>query len=103
MGRRGPTEIILTHVVTILPFGDDAAGREHGTGRSSDVHRHPQSGAKAMTGENPSCRSGQPAGDRRAAPGAAHLIQAAPGDVTSSRPVTAADPDTTDLLSAAAR
>ncbi|MER6675963.1 Sec-independent protein translocase subunit TatA [Streptomyces sp. NPDC000983] len=86
MGRLGPTEIILILVVIILLFGaKKLPDMARSLGKSARILK---SEAKAMKED----------GDKSAAPAdpphtadeqpAQRIIQAAPGDVTSSRPVS---------------
>ncbi|KMS80923.1 Sec-independent protein translocase subunit TatA [Streptomyces leeuwenhoekii] len=84
MGRLGPTEIILILVVIILLFGaKKLPDMARSLGKSARILK---SEAKAMKEEDKSSApAGPPHGDE---PPAQRTIQAAPGDVTSSRPVT---------------
>lgn len=85
MGRLGPTEIILILVVIILLFGaKKLPDMARSLGKSARILK---SEAKAMKEED---KSSAPAGPPTPGeqPPAQRTIQAAPGDVTSSRPVT---------------
>ncbi|CQR64941.1 Sec-independent protein translocase subunit TatA [Streptomyces leeuwenhoekii] len=84
MGRLGPTEIILILVVIILLFGaKKLPDMARSLGKSARILK---SEAKAMKEEDKSSApAGPPHGDEQPAQ---RTIQAAPGDVTSSRPVT---------------
>ncbi|MCX5389671.1 Sec-independent protein translocase subunit TatA [Streptomyces sp. NPDC006482] len=89
MGRLGPTEIILILVVIILLFGaKKLPDMARSLGKSARILK---SEAKAMKSDDQQSAPADPphAGtgtqDQQPAP---RTIQAAPGDVTSSRPVT---------------
>ncbi|ALO07218.1 Sec-independent protein translocase protein TatA [Streptomyces venezuelae] len=91
MGRLGPTEIILILVVIILLFGaKKLPDMARSLGKSARILK---SEAKAMKSDDqqsapadpPQPHAGAGAQDQQPAP---RTIQAAPGDVTSSRPVT---------------
>ncbi|MFJ6522186.1 sec-independent protein translocase protein TatA [Streptomyces filamentosus] len=93
MGRLGPTEIILILVVIILLFGaKKLPDMARSLGKSARILK---SEAKAMKNDDQQSAPADPpppaAQDQQAAP---RTIQAAPGDVTSSRPV-AESTDTT--------
>ncbi|GAA2111770.1 Sec-independent protein translocase subunit TatA [Streptomyces synnematoformans] len=80
-GRLGPTEIILILVVVILLFGaKKLPDMARSLGKSARILK---SEAKAMKSEGKSDEDA-PADPPEPAP---KTIQAAPGDVTSSRPV----------------
>ncbi|MDT3725195.1 Sec-independent protein translocase subunit TatA [Streptomyces sp. DSM 41972] len=85
MGRLGPTEIILILVVIILLFGaKKLPDMARSLGKSARILK---SEAKAMKEDNKSSAPADPpATDEQ--PQTQRTIQAAPGDVTSSRPVT---------------
>ncbi|MEU1018581.1 Sec-independent protein translocase subunit TatA [Streptomyces sp. NPDC005900] len=85
MGRLGPTEIVLILVIVILLFGaKKLPDMARSLGKSARILK---SEAKAMKSESkaddavPADPPSDPAVQQR-------TIQAAPGDVTSSRPVT---------------
>ncbi|MCF3121328.1 Sec-independent protein translocase subunit TatA [Streptomyces arenae] len=84
MGRLGPTEIILILVIIVLLFGaKKLPDMARSLGKSARILK---SEAKAMKSESkddaaPADPPSDPAVQQR-------TIQAAPGDVTSSRPVT---------------
>ncbi|MFJ3817222.1 Sec-independent protein translocase subunit TatA [Streptomyces sp. NPDC090056] len=89
MGRLGPTEIILILVVIILLFGaKKLPDMARSLGKSARILK---SEAKAMKSDDQQSAPADPphtgtvAPDQPAAP---RTIQAAPGDVTSARPVT---------------
>ncbi|MFJ3585556.1 Sec-independent protein translocase subunit TatA [Streptomyces sp. NPDC090127] len=88
MGRLGPTEIILILVVIILLFGaKKLPDMARSLGKSARILK---SEAKAMKSED---QQSTPAPADPPTPGAQdqaapRTIQAAPGDVSSSRPVT---------------
>lgn len=89
-GRLGPTEIILILVIVVLLFGaKKLPDTARALGRSMRILK---SEAKAMKTDDAAAPA--PA-DADARPGAApetpRTIQAAPGDVTQSRPVGEAD------------
>ncbi|GAB2855503.1 Sec-independent protein translocase subunit TatA [Streptomyces deserti] len=83
-GRLGAPEIILILVVIILLFGaKKLPDMARSLGKSARILK---SEAKAMKEEGKtSTPAGPPNGEE---PPAQRTIQAAPGDVTSSRPVT---------------
>ncbi|AKH81482.1 preprotein translocase subunit TatA [Streptomyces sp. CNQ-509] len=81
-GRLGPTEIILILVVVILLFGaKKLPDMARSLGKSARILK---SEAKAMKNEGKTDEAA-PADPPQPAP---KTIQAAPGDVTSSRPVS---------------
>ncbi|MDX2676207.1 MULTISPECIES: Sec-independent protein translocase subunit TatA [unclassified Streptomyces] len=85
-GRLGAPEIILILVVVILLFGaKKLPDMARSLGKSARILK---SEAKAMKEEGSSTATpaGPPHNDEQ--PPAQRTIQAAPGDVTSSRPVT---------------
>ncbi|MFF3564281.1 Sec-independent protein translocase subunit TatA [Streptomyces sp. NPDC002574] len=80
-GRLGPTEIILILVVILLLFGAKRLpDMARGLGKSMRILK---SEAKAMKNDD-APPAEQPADAPQAAP---RTIQAAPGDVSSARPV----------------
>ncbi|MBX9364050.1 Sec-independent protein translocase subunit TatA [Streptomyces massasporeus] len=82
-GRLGAPEIILILVVIILLFGaKKLPDMARSLGKSARILK---SEAKAMKDENKS--STTPAGPPNSDDPSQRTIQAAPGDVTSSRPV----------------
>ncbi|MCX4510113.1 MULTISPECIES: Sec-independent protein translocase subunit TatA [Streptomyces] len=89
MGRLGPTEIILILVVIILLFGaKKLPDMARSLGKSARILK---SEAKAMKSDDQKSAPADPpvpgsAQDQTTS--APRTIQAAPGDVTSSRPVT---------------
>ncbi|GAB2913085.1 MULTISPECIES: Sec-independent protein translocase subunit TatA [Streptomyces] len=86
MGRLGPTEIILILVVIILLFGaKKLPDMARSLGKSARILK---SEAKAMKsdGQEDATTSAAPPHANGETP-AQRTIQAAPGDVTSSRPV----------------
>ncbi|MHA4778479.1 Sec-independent protein translocase subunit TatA [Streptomyces sp. MSC1_001] len=89
MGRLGPTEIILILVVIILLFGaKKLPDMARSLGKSARILK---SEAKAMKSDDQQSAPADPphAGNGTATDQPApRTIQAAPGDVTSSRPVT---------------
>ncbi|MET7755583.1 Sec-independent protein translocase subunit TatA [Streptomyces sp. NPDC005389] len=89
MGRLGPTEIILILVVIILLFGaKKLPDMARSLGKSARILK---SEAKAMKSDDQQSAPAEPPhpGTGTAAPEPApRTIQAAPGDVTSARPVT---------------
>ncbi|MEF9881930.1 Sec-independent protein translocase subunit TatA [Streptomyces sp. P9-A4] len=91
MGRLGPTEIILILVVVILLFGaKKLPDMARSLGKSARILK---SEAKAMKAEDQQSapadppQAGTAAGATAQDQPAPRTIQAAPGDVTSSRPV----------------
>ncbi|MDO0916223.1 Sec-independent protein translocase subunit TatA [Streptomyces sp. DT2A-34] len=87
MGRLGPTEIILILVVIILLFGaKKLPDMARSLGKSARILK---SEAKAMKDEGKSPAPADPPNNNNdEQPPAQRVIQAAPGDVTSSRPVS---------------
>ncbi|MBZ3902549.1 MULTISPECIES: Sec-independent protein translocase subunit TatA [Streptomyces] len=86
MGNLGPTEIILILVVVILLFGaKKLPDMARSLGKSARILK---SEAKAMKsdGQDDTTPAAAPAHQNGEAP-VQRTIQAAPGDVTSSRPV----------------
>ncbi|MFJ7076607.1 Sec-independent protein translocase subunit TatA [Streptomyces sp. NPDC098781] len=85
MGRLGPTEIILILVVIILLFGaKKLPDMARSLGKSARILK---SEAKAMKDEDKSAAPADPPNDNDQQSQAQRVIQASPGDVTSSRPV----------------
>ncbi|MEU5363639.1 Sec-independent protein translocase subunit TatA [Streptomyces sp. NPDC005925] len=83
MGRLGPTEIILILVVIILLFGaKKLPDMARSLGKSARILK---SEAKAMK-EDKSSTPADPPNDDEQSP-SQRVIQAAPGDVSTSRPV----------------
>ncbi len=84
--RLGPTEIILILVVVLLLFGAKRLpDMARSLGKSARILK---SEAKAMkSDDSKDAAAGPPNADEQQPP-AQRTIQAAPGDVTSSRPVT---------------
>ncbi|MEU4082024.1 twin-arginine translocase TatA/TatE family subunit [Streptomyces venezuelae] len=90
MGRLGPTEIILILVVIILLFGaKKLPDMARSLGKSARILK---SEAKAMKSDDQQSAPADPpvagTGTTAQDQSAPRTIQAAPGDVTSSRPVT---------------
>ncbi|MFE5550181.1 Sec-independent protein translocase subunit TatA [Streptomyces sp. NPDC056534] len=88
MGRLGPTEIILILVVIILLFGArKLPDMARSLGKSARILK---SEAKAMKSDDQQSAPADPPhpGTAAAQEPAPRTIQAAPGDVTSARPVT---------------
>jgi sec-independent protein translocase protein TatA len=84
-GRLGAPEIILILVVIILLFGaKKLPDMARSLGKSARILK---SEAKAMKEDKSSAPADPPATGEQQPP-AQRTIQAAPGDVTSSRPVT---------------
>ncbi|MFC8588942.1 Sec-independent protein translocase subunit TatA [Streptomyces sp. NPDC003444] len=87
-GRLGPTEIILILVVVILLFGaKKLPDMARSLGKSARILK---SEAKAMKADDQQSAPADPPHTGTVTPDqpAARTIQAAPGDVTSARPVT---------------
>ncbi|MEV5319836.1 Sec-independent protein translocase subunit TatA [Streptomyces sp. NPDC052687] len=86
MGRLGPTEIILILVVIILLFGaKKLPDMARSLGKSARILK---SEAKAMKEDDKTSAPADPPHTGNEQPPAQRVIQAAPGDVSSSRPVT---------------
>ncbi|MFJ4341979.1 Sec-independent protein translocase subunit TatA [Streptomyces sp. NPDC088915] len=87
MGRLGPTEIILILVVIILLFGaKKLPDMARSLGKSARILK---SEAKAMKSDDQqSAPADPPHPGTTTDPSVPRTIQAAPGDVTSARPVT---------------
>ncbi|GGV67850.1 MULTISPECIES: Sec-independent protein translocase subunit TatA [Streptomyces] len=85
-GRLGAPEIILILVVILLLFGaKKLPDMARSLGKSARILK---SEAKAMKEESRNASASAPAPAPGEQPPAQRTIQAAPGDVTSSRPVT---------------
>ena len=95
MGRLGPTEIILILVVIILLFGaKKLPDMARSLGKSARILK---SEAKAMKKDDAATATPTTETVEDPTPpqsSTARTIQAAPGDVTSSRPVSEAKPTT---------
>ncbi|MEU0281115.1 Sec-independent protein translocase subunit TatA [Streptomyces sp. NPDC088147] len=93
-GRLGPTEIILILVVIVLLFGaKKLPDMARSLGKSARILK---SEAKAMKSEGGQTAPAEPKGDETAQDHVVpRTIQAAPGDVTSARPVTEPTDSTT--------
>ncbi|MFE5734232.1 Sec-independent protein translocase subunit TatA [Streptomyces sp. NPDC056528] len=88
MGRLGPTEIILILVVIILLFGaKKLPDMARSLGKSARILK---SEAKAMKSDDQQSAPADPPHPGTGTPDqpVPRTIQAAPGDVTSARPVT---------------
>ncbi|KUL25370.1 Sec-independent protein translocase subunit TatA [Streptomyces regalis] len=84
-GKLGAPEIILILVVIILLFGaKKLPDMARSLGKSARILK---SEAKAMKDEGKSPAPADPPNNTDEQPPAQRIIQAAPGDVTSSRPV----------------
>ncbi|MFE9021624.1 Sec-independent protein translocase subunit TatA [Streptomyces sp. NPDC007808] len=84
-GRLGAPEIILILVVIILLFGaKKLPDMARSLGKSARILK---SEAKAMKDDGKSPAPADPPNNNDEQPQAQRIIQAAPGDVTSSRPV----------------
>ncbi|MEU3075237.1 Sec-independent protein translocase subunit TatA [Streptomyces laurentii] len=85
MGRLGPTEIILILVVIILLFGaKKLPDMARSLGKSARILK---SEAKAMKSDDQQSAPADPPHATPADQAVPRTIQAAPGDVTSARPV----------------
>ncbi|MGN5633613.1 Sec-independent protein translocase subunit TatA [Streptomyces sp. AC154] len=94
MGNLKPLEIVLIIAVVLLLFGaKKLPDMARSLGKSARILK---SEAKAMKKDDePATTTDAAAADQAAQqPAAARTIQAAPGDVTSSRPVSEAKPTT---------
>ncbi|MFD8572819.1 Sec-independent protein translocase subunit TatA [Streptomyces sp. NPDC057694] len=86
-GKLGAPEIILILVVIILLFGaKKLPDMARSLGKSARILKSEAKAMKSEGNNNAAAPSDPPAQDEQAQP--ARTIQAAPGDVTSSRPVT---------------
>ncbi|MGW0469395.1 Sec-independent protein translocase subunit TatA [Streptomyces sp. NPDC003027] len=86
MGRLGPTEIILILVVIILLFGaKKLPDMARSLGKSARILK---SEAKAMKADDQKSAPADPPHPGTPDQAVPRTIQAAPGDVSSSRPVT---------------
>lgn len=84
-GRLGAPEIILILVVIILLFGaKKLPDMARSLGKSARILK---SEAKAMKDDGKTAAPADPPNNTDEQPPAQRIIQAAPGDVTSSRPV----------------
>ncbi|WMX47863.1 Sec-independent protein translocase subunit TatA [Streptomyces roseicoloratus] len=85
MGKLGPTEIILILVVIILLFGaKKLPDMARSLGKSARILKSEAKAMKSDDQQSAPADPPHPAPQDQAAP---RTIQAAPGDVTSSRPV----------------
>lgn len=85
-GRLGAPEIILILVVIILLFGaKKLPDMARSLGKSARILKSEAKAMKEEGGSNTATPAGPPTTDEQASQ---RTIQAAPGDVTSSRPVT---------------
>ncbi|MFB7559910.1 Sec-independent protein translocase subunit TatA [Streptomyces brevispora] len=94
MGNLKPLEIVLIIAVILLLFGaKKLPDMARSLGKSARILK---SEAKAMRKDDESATPAKEAAADQSAqqPAAARTIQAAPGDVTSSRPVNEAKPTT---------
>lgn len=94
MGNLKPLEIVLIIAVVLLLFGaKKLPDMARSLGKSARILK---SEAKAMRkdDEPAATPTTEAPADQAAQPAAARTIQAAPGDVTSSRPVNEAKPTT---------
>lgn len=93
MGNLKPLEIVLIIAVVLLLFGaKKLPDMARSLGKSARILK---SEAKAMKKDDePTTTTDAAAADQAAQPAAARTIQASPGDVTSSRPVSEAKPTT---------
>ncbi|WUS96129.1 Sec-independent protein translocase subunit TatA [Streptomyces sp. NBC_00708] len=92
MGNLKPLEIVLIIAVILLLFGaKKLPDMARSLGKSARILK---SEAKAMKKDDEQAATPDAAADPAAQQAAARTIQAAPGDVTSSRPVSEAKPTT---------
>ncbi|HEY9331625.1 Sec-independent protein translocase subunit TatA [Streptomyces sp. NBC_00385] len=92
MGNLKPLEIVLIIAVILLLFGaKKLPDMARSLGKSARILK---SEAKAMKKDDEPAATTETVADQAAQPAAARTIQAAPGDVTSSRPVNEAKPTT---------
>ncbi|MGQ4489247.1 Sec-independent protein translocase subunit TatA [Streptomyces sp. 372A] len=92
MGNLKPLEIVLIIAVILLLFGaKKLPDMARSLGKSARILK---SEAKAMKKDDEPTVTTTDAADPAAQQAAARTIQAAPGDVTSSRPVSEAKPTT---------
>ncbi|MEU2026893.1 Sec-independent protein translocase subunit TatA [Streptomyces sp. NPDC016469] len=92
MGNLKPLEIVLIIAVILLLFGaKKLPDMARSLGKSARILK---SEAKAMKKDDEPAATTDAAADPAAQQAAARTIQAAPGDVTSSRPVSEAKPTT---------
>ncbi|WP_405800541.1 Sec-independent protein translocase subunit TatA [Streptomyces sp. NBC_01506] len=90
MGRLGPTEIILILVVIILLFGaKKLPDMARSLGKSARILKSEAKAMKSDENKSGTAPTDPPTATASADPDqpAPRTIQAAPGDVTSSRPV----------------
>ncbi|KKD04404.1 Sec-independent protein translocase subunit TatA [Streptomyces sp. WM6386] len=86
-GRLGAPEIILILVVVILLFGaKKLPDMARSLGKSARILKSEAKAMKSEGQDNATAASAPPQDDQQ--PQSQRTIQAAPGDVTSSRPVT---------------
>ena len=86
-GRLGAPEIILILVVIILLFGaKKLPDMARSLGKSARILKSEAKAMKTESKDDSATPAGPPHEDQQ--PPAQRTIQAAPGDVTSSRPVT---------------
>lgn len=87
-GRLGAPEIILILVVIILLFGaKKLPDMARSLGKSARILKSEAKAMKDEGGSNTATPAGPPSTDEQT-PAQQRTIQASPGDVTSSRPVT---------------
>ncbi|MFJ6570434.1 Sec-independent protein translocase subunit TatA [Streptomyces sp. NPDC091292] len=85
-GRLGPLEITLILVVILLLFGaKKLPDMARSLGKSARILKSEAKAMKSEGGDQATAPADPPKQEQPAAP---RTIQAAPGDVTSSRPVT---------------
>ncbi|MFE3590794.1 Sec-independent protein translocase subunit TatA [Streptomyces niveus] len=88
MGRLGPTEIILILVVVILLFGaKKLPDMARSLGKSARILKSEAKAMKSDDNKSGTAPTDPPTASADADHPAPRTIQAAPGDVTSSRPV----------------
>lgn len=86
-GRLGATEIILILIVVLLLFGaKKLPDMARSLGKSARILKSEAKAMKTEGKDDSATPAGPPHDDQQ--PPAQRTIQAAPGDVTSSRPVT---------------
>ncbi|MGP4004354.1 Sec-independent protein translocase subunit TatA [Streptomyces sp. 8N706] len=92
IGNLKPLEIVLIIAVILLLFGaKKLPDMARSLGKSARILK---SEAKAMKKDDDSSANGSTSADQAQQQSAPRTIQAAPGDVTSSRPVTEPNPTT---------
>ncbi|GGS02245.1 Sec-independent protein translocase protein TatA [Streptomyces aureoverticillatus] len=95
MGRLGPTEIILILVILVLLFGaKKLPDMARSLGKSARILKSEAKAMKSDGKQDEAAPADPPAPADQSAP-QQRTIQAAPGDVTSSRPVTEPTDQTT--------